>query len=170
PGRIWAVLIGIDGYPTYPLCGCVDDTLAMGDYLTKDLGVPRERIQCLLAPTSHRNVYTNIGYPTRANILCLLHSLATNPAIRCGDPIIIYFAGHGTRYLWTEEDVNIESEEEHDAERLQESVEALCPMDRNTFDVSGSLVTDITDRELNTILSQIYRTKGNRITFILDCC
>ncbi|SJL17446.1 uncharacterized protein ARMOST_20996 [Armillaria ostoyae] len=121
---------------------------------------------CLLAP-SHRNTYTNIGSnPTRANILCLLHSLATNPAIGCGDPIIIYFAGHGTCYLWTEEDADIELEEEHDAEHLQNFVEALCPVDRNTFDVSGSLVTDITDRELNATLTQIYSTKGNQITFI----
>ncbi len=102
----------------------------MGDYLIKDLSIPREQTQCLLAPTSHRNTYTDIGSnPTQANILCLLHSLATNLAIRHGDPIIIYFAGHGTRYLWTEEDVDIELEEDHDSERPQDFVEALCPVD-----------------------------------------
>ncbi|SJL04602.1 uncharacterized protein ARMOST_07970 [Armillaria ostoyae] len=152
--------------PNLPITWCVDDVLAMGDCLTKDLGIPRERTQCLLAP-SHGNVYTDIGSnPTRANILRLLHSLATNLAIGCGDPIIIYFAGHGTCYLWTEEDADIELEEEHDAECLQNFVEALCPMDRNTFDVSGSLVTDITNRELNATLAQIYSTKDNRIMFI----
>ncbi|PBK85084.1 hypothetical protein ARMGADRAFT_891599, partial [Armillaria gallica] len=120
---------------------------------------------------SHGNMYTDIGSnPTWANILRLLHSLTTNPAIRCGDPIIIYFAGHGTCYLWTEEDVDIESEEDHDSECPQDFVEALCPVDRNTFDVSGSFITDITDRELNATLTQISSTKGNQITFILDCC
>ncbi len=35
---------------------------------------------------------------------------------------------------------------------------------------SGAIIPDITDRELNAILKQISYAKGNRITFILDCC
>lgn len=31
--RFWAVLIGIDGYSTNPLRGCVSDALEMNDYL-----------------------------------------------------------------------------------------------------------------------------------------
>ncbi|PBK59627.1 hypothetical protein ARMSODRAFT_845697, partial [Armillaria solidipes] len=163
-----AVLMGIDSYSSYPLRGCVADAMAMGDYLTEDLDVPRERIQRLLAPSSHSDTYTDVGsIPSRANILSLLLSLAANPAIEHGDPIVIFFAGHGTRYLWSEED---DFNEEQDVEPSQKFVEALCPVDRNTLDISGKLITDITDRELNAILVHISRMKGNRITFILDCC
>ncbi len=43
-------------------------------------------------------------------------------------------------------------------------------VDHNTWDINGMLVPDITDRELNIILIHIAMMKGNRITFILDCC
>ncbi|PBK99031.1 hypothetical protein ARMGADRAFT_1073944 [Armillaria gallica] len=53
--RFWAVLIGIDGYSTNPLRGCVADALEINDYLLNDLGVPKDRIQyfsVLLANTA----------------------------------------------------------------------------------------------------------------------
>ncbi|PBK65121.1 hypothetical protein ARMSODRAFT_978536 [Armillaria solidipes] len=39
--RFWAVLIGINGYPYYPLHGCVSDAKSMEKYLIEDLGVPK---------------------------------------------------------------------------------------------------------------------------------
>ncbi|KAK0205481.1 hypothetical protein DFS33DRAFT_1328668, partial [Desarmillaria ectypa] len=108
--------------------------------------------------------------PSRANILSLLLSLITNPNIEHGDPIIIFFAGHGSRYPLSDDDDNPDTDGEHDDERSRKFVEALCPMDRNTRDSGGVLIPDITDRELNTILSQISRSKGHRIQFILDRC
>ncbi|PBK90832.1 hypothetical protein ARMGADRAFT_877939, partial [Armillaria gallica] len=105
--------------------------------------------------------------PSRANIISLLHSLTTNPNIEHGDPIIIFFAGHGSRYLLSDHDDN---QEHDDDECPPKFVEAFCPMDRDTLDSSGVPIPNITDRELNTILSQISRTKGPRITFIVDCC
>ncbi len=58
-------------------------------------------------------------------------------------------------------------------------IEALCPIDRDTIRVSNDgkpvldddkYVPDISDREFNTILTQISRVKGDCITVILDCC
>ncbi len=49
-------------------------------------------------------------------------------------------------------------------------IETLCPIDRDTLDANGVLIPDISDRELNTLLTQISREKGHRITVILDCC
>ncbi|KAK0224027.1 peptidase C14, caspase domain-containing protein, partial [Armillaria fumosa] len=168
---IWAVLIGIDGYLSYPLRGCVADALTMEQYLVDDLLVPRERIQKLLGPARSGDTSTDVSsIPSRANVISLLHSLITNPNIKCGDPIIIFFSGHGSRYSLSDDDDDPDFDEELDDERSGKYVEALCPMDRNTLDSSGALIPDITDRELNTILAQIARTKGNRITFILDCC
>ncbi len=42
-------------------------------------------------------------------------------------------------------------------------------MDRTATGTDSS-VPDISDREINTILTEISRTKGSHITFILDCC
>ncbi|PBK60331.1 hypothetical protein ARMSODRAFT_982425 [Armillaria solidipes] len=75
-----------------------------------------------------------------------------------------------TRYLWSEEDGDTDFNEEQDVKPSQKFVEALCPVDRNTLDISGKFITDITDRELNAILVHISRMKENQITFILDCC
>ncbi|PBK90853.1 hypothetical protein ARMGADRAFT_1014513 [Armillaria gallica] len=171
PDRIWAVLVGIDGYLSYPLRGCVADALTMEQYLVDDIFVPRERIQRLLGPARYGDTSTDVSsIPSRANILSILLSLITNPSIEYGDPIIIYFAGHGSRYPWSDVDDDPDYDEELDDERSQHFVEALCPMDRNTIDSSGAPIPDITDRELNTILAQISYAKGNRITVILDCC
>ncbi|KAK0498942.1 hypothetical protein EDD18DRAFT_1051848, partial [Armillaria luteobubalina] len=168
---IWAVLIGIDGYLLYPLRGCVADVLTMEQYLVNDLLVPRERIQKLLGPGRYGDTSTDISsIPSHANMISLLHSLITNSSIKCDDPIIIFFSGHGSRYSLSDDDGSPDVDEELDDERSQKYVEALCPMDRNTIDSSGALIPDITDRELNTILAQIASVKGSRITFILDCC
>ncbi|KAK0460741.1 uncharacterized protein EV420DRAFT_1478486 [Desarmillaria tabescens] len=149
PDRIWAIGIGIDGYPSYPLRGCVADALAIKQYYIEDLLVPKERIEHLLRPANDSDGSTNDPIPSRKNILSALRNTITNPDIKYGDPIIIFFAGHGSRYPLSDDDY-----------------------DPDFFDGprSGAFVPDITDREINTILSQISRTKGHRITFILDCC
>ncbi|KAK0468979.1 peptidase C14, caspase domain-containing protein, partial [Desarmillaria tabescens] len=169
---VWAVVIGIDGYAYYPLRGCVADALTIKQYLEEDLLVPKERIQCLLGSADRSdNSNAPSSTPSRANILSVLFGLATNHNIEHGDSIIIFFAGHGSRYPLSDDDDEPDFDEEHDNERSRKFVEVLCPMDRNTrADGSGALIPDITDRELNTILSQISRTKGHRITIILDCC
>ncbi|KAK0451917.1 hypothetical protein EV421DRAFT_1683741, partial [Armillaria borealis] len=171
---IWAVLVGIDGYSTYPLRGCVGDALAVKQYLEEDLLVPKERIQSLLGrKTSHNTSFTDVSsIPSRANILSLLLSLITNPNIEHGDPIIIFFAGHGSRYASSDRDDDnvLDFDEELEDGHPHKFIEAFCPIDRDTIDSSGIPIPDISDRELNTILSQISRTKGHRITVILDCC
>ncbi|KAK0441712.1 uncharacterized protein EV420DRAFT_1223024, partial [Desarmillaria tabescens] len=167
-----AVVIGIDGYSYYPLRGCVADTLAVKHYLEEDLLMPKERIQSLLGPADRSDKSNDTSsFPSRANILAVLLSLITNPNIEHGDPIIIFFARHGSRYPLSDDDDEPDFfDEVPDDERSRKFVEALCPMDRNTLDSSGTFVPDITDCEINTILSQISHTKGHRITFILDCC
>ncbi len=127
PNRIWAILMGIHGYSSYPLRRCVTDTLAMGDYLTKDLDIPKERIQYLLAPTSKSDTHTDFGSVlSHANIISMLLSLAVNPYIEHEDPIIIFFTGHGTRYLWLDSDADFDEEHDDDPQNF---VKALCPVD-----------------------------------------
>ncbi|PBK63134.1 hypothetical protein ARMSODRAFT_840383, partial [Armillaria solidipes] len=149
--RIYAIVIGIDRYSSYPLRGCVADALAMVKCLVEVVGVPEERIQTLLGPKDQHDADVS-SIPSRENILSALRSLSTETDIKRGDPILFYFAGHGSRYTWPDPD---------DDKDLG-FVEALCPMDRDT-------VPDISDRELNTILSRIHHTGEHPITIILDC-
>ncbi|KAK0222982.1 hypothetical protein EDD85DRAFT_941300 [Armillaria nabsnona] len=89
--------------------------------------------------------------PSRAHIVSVLLSIVGNPKIAYNDNIIIYYSRHEKR-------------------DTIEHIEALCPIDRDTPGDDGKPVTDISDRELNAILTQISRVKGHRITVILDCC
>ncbi|KAK0431471.1 hypothetical protein EV421DRAFT_168080 [Armillaria borealis] len=51
--RFWAVIIGIDAYEYCSLHVCVSDVLFMGRYLTKDLGVPKGRIERFTDTQAH---------------------------------------------------------------------------------------------------------------------
>ncbi|PBK65060.1 hypothetical protein ARMSODRAFT_1022494 [Armillaria solidipes] len=180
--QFWAVLIGIDGY-TNPLRGCVADAYIIEEYLTNVLHIPTERIQYLLGkrpddspvPISHKN-----SLPTRANIIDTLLGLSTNSKINKGDSIIIFFSGHGSSYYCPEcyrtifgshpPDPSAESASANENHRHRCPIEALCPIDRGTPDGQGACIPDISDREINNIVTYIYRAKDARITIILDCC
>ena len=115
------------------------------DYLLDHLGVPSERVRLL-----HN--------ASREAILNALYDLRDNTHIQFGDNIFVHFSGHGSSY---------------DAESLFEtgvsaagSIEAICPSDRST----SWEIPDISDRELNLIISEVRNAKGANITFITDCC
>ncbi|KAK0435055.1 hypothetical protein EV421DRAFT_1717053, partial [Armillaria borealis] len=159
--RFWVVLIGIDKYDGYPLRGCVSDARLIEKYFVDDVGVPKDRIQLLLGSEDHASPDDPM-YPSRTHITDMPHSLATNDKIEYGDNIVIYYAGHGSCYSYHEDD--------EDEDETHEYIEALCPIDCDTSDSNGVPIPDISDRELNSILSQISHTKGHHITVILDCC
>ncbi|KAK0444184.1 hypothetical protein EV421DRAFT_497062 [Armillaria borealis] len=129
----------------------------MKQYLTEDLGVPRERIQLFLGSKEHISPADPMN-PSRTHIMDALLSIIHNPEILYGDNIIIYYSGHGSCYPFEEKGNDIEY------------IEALCPIDRDTIGDDGQPIPDISDREFNTILTLISRAKGHCITVILDCC
>ncbi len=136
----------------------------MKKFLIEDVGVPHDRIQSLLGFENP----TPGGPPTpsRTNIINVLHSLIDNPEIEQNDNIIVYYAGHGASYYCSEHFSTAES-------RCQTGacpIEALCPIDRDTMDSDEHWIPDISDRELNVLLTQISLAKGHHITFITDCC
>ncbi len=138
----------------------------MEKYLIEDLGVPKNRIQLLLGTSDSLDLDT--ASPTRANIIKTLYSLVDNPDIKRGDNIIVYFAGHGTRYA-TKEYYRSRTPPGVSLASIK-PIEALCPMDRTSMDSAGSPIPDICDREINALFTQISLTKGHTITLILDCC
>ncbi|KAK0505520.1 hypothetical protein EDD18DRAFT_1047242, partial [Armillaria luteobubalina] len=155
--RFWAILIGINEYASYPLCGCVPDVQLMEKYLTEDLGIPNNCIQLLVGSEEHKSLDDPMC-PSCAHIIGVLLSLSMNPEITYEDNIIIYYSEHGSYYPYNTEE---------DAE--PEYIETLSPIDCDTLGKDGKYVPDISDREFNTILSLLSRAKGHRITLILDC-
>ncbi|PBL01548.1 hypothetical protein ARMGADRAFT_953616 [Armillaria gallica] len=162
--RFWAVLIGIDAYESRPLHGCVSDASLMKKFLIDDLGMPKERIQCLLG--SHNLIPDDPLTPSRANIVNTLYNLIHNDEIQSGDNIVIYYAGHGANYYCSDRF----DTEESGCNMDFCSIEALCPVDRDSIDANGLPIPDISDRELNALFTEISRVKGHNITFIVDCC
>ncbi|PBK83257.1 hypothetical protein ARMGADRAFT_677254 [Armillaria gallica] len=128
-----------------------------------DLGVPKHRIQLLLGRLDG-SMHDSL-FPSRENIIKTLHDIRNNPLIDKGDCIIVYFSGHGSHYFCS----NYFYESASGSAHLG-SVEAICPADRDELDREGHSISDISDRELNTIISLIRDSKGNNITLILDCC
>lgn len=164
------MIIGIDSYDSYPLQGCVSDALLVERYLKDDLGVPQERIQLLLG--SEHASSEDPSFPSRVNITNTLLGLVGNPLILDGDNIIVYFAGHGSSYSPSDY-FGRDTDSDSDDESLHSedgSIEAICPIDRDTVDASGLRVPDISDREINAIFQQVSCSKSHRITLILDCC
>lgn len=174
--RFWGVIVGVNAYEDAPLLGSVEDAFRMKHLLIDVFGVPREQIKTLVG-IEERPSPDNSCAPTRANIIKALRDLVDNRLIRHGDNIVIYFSGHGTSYT--------ESDYENYSDLAREAIsyiagdghpiklfpiEALCPIDRNTIDSDGSPVPDISDREINAILTEIAHAKGHHITVILDCC
>ncbi|KAK0476233.1 hypothetical protein EDD18DRAFT_1265720 [Armillaria luteobubalina] len=140
----------------------------MEKYLIEGLGVPKNRIQTLHGPQIHvPNIST---LPSRANIISMLLSLAKNPDINTGDIIVIYYSGHGSSYPFSDYFTDEDSPGTNVSIAGAGSVEVLCPMDRDMLDENGIPIPDISDRELNSILTQVSRSKGHRITVILDSC
>jgi Caspase domain len=81
------LIIGINEYisPNIPnLAGAVPDSEAMRGFLQTDLRVPSSQIRIL------RN-----SEATRANIIDGIRAFPFNDDINEGDPILIYYVGHG---------------------------------------------------------------------------
>ena len=117
----------------------------ISDYLVEHLGVPKDRIRLL-----HN--------ASREVIIDALYDLRDDVRIQFGDNILVHFSGHGSSY----------QAKSFFKTRVSSvgSIEAICPSDRS----ADYEIPDISDRELNTILSEVRDAKGGNITFIIDCC
>lgn len=142
PSRLYALVIGINDYEhTTPLTGAVPDADAMVNFLKTSLSVPDGRIKNL------RN-----REATRSKIRESIRSLATCDDINPGDPILIYYAGHGT-----------EGNSPKDWPSAGGKIQMLMPCDfvpKTTTSESGQGLLDIT---LSILLDQLSKSKGNNI-------
>ncbi|KAA1472264.1 hypothetical protein DENSPDRAFT_170741 [Dentipellis sp. KUC8613] len=150
PPRLFALIIGINKYQSYnvpPLKGAVPDANQVESYLKDDLGVSPDNIKNLRDREA-----------TRAAIIQELRALSTDDRIRPGDPIFIFYAGHGSTARAPE-----------GWEAGGPKIQLICPHD-HLEKVDGRQVVGIPDRTLGALLSSIAKEKGDNITVIFDCC
>ncbi|KEP52352.1 mycorrhiza-upregulated peptidase C14 [Rhizoctonia solani 123E] len=152
--KLHALIIGINAYPNLAkLKGAVADADAITHFLTSEsqLKVPPNQIINLRNETA-----------TRRNIIDAIKSLQVNPSIDPGDPILIYYAGHGGRRNATDEWKKAKG-----AHRVQ----VIFPYDYDVkTDGSSDPIECIPDRTIAGLLNELSAAKGDNITVIFDSC
>ena len=145
PPHLFALIIGINKYesPNIPdLVGAVPDADAVRDYLQKHLGVPSSQI---------RNLRDSRA--TRVAIMEEIKAFSYNNKIKEGDPILIYYAGHGgsadTPKGWEAGSTG--------------KIELLIPYDHSSPLEDGNPRHGIPDRTLGALLSHLANKKGDNI-------
>ncbi|KAI0032857.1 caspase domain-containing protein [Vararia minispora EC-137] len=150
-----ALIIGIDHFASphiKDLHGAVHDADAIVAYIEQELRTPPAQIVNL------RNEQA-----TRKRIIRELCKLRSNHSIQRGDPILIYFAAHGTSSL-------APSGWNAGTGKIQLIVPYDCHMPDP--DASGKTIAPIPDRTLGALLDKLAQAegKGDNITVIFDCC
>ena len=125
--------------------GAVPDADAVRDYLQVHLGVPSSQIRNL-----------RDGNATRAAITKDIMDIAFNNRIKEGDPILIYYAGHGgsadTPEGWPGWEVGSTGK-----------IELLIPHDYSSLLEDRNPKHGIPDRTLGALLSHLASKKGDNI-------
>ncbi|KAG8761907.1 hypothetical protein FRC12_009271 [Ceratobasidium sp. 428] len=155
--NLYALIIGINVYLNESLrrlAGAVPDANSIKDFISTDLRVPDDHI-----------INLRDEQATREEIIKAFGRLRDDPRIHKGDPILIYYAGHGGK-----REAAAEWKEKYGYEEIQ----VIFPHDYNTL-LSGSeeLKNCIPDRTIGMLLNELAEAKGNNIaskTVIFDSC
>jgi len=153
--NLFALLVGINEYqnPDHyrPLSGAIHDVDLIEKFLLTNLSVPRHRVRTLLESDA-----------TKDNIIHEIQRLQIDPDIDYGDPILLYYAGHGARSP---------APADYNTYASDGWFESLCPVDISPPNVTvPSPVTGIPDVVLDLLISELAEKKGDNITVIFDCC
>lgn len=150
---LFAIIIGINNYASpklqpYKLEGAVADAEDMRSFLTQSLGVPELQITVLHDERA-----------TKQAIEDAIADLESDPRIHKGDPILIYYAGHGAQTIappdWPTDGPLIQM---------------IIPHDFDPDSTDSSKGQPILDLDLARLLDNLAEKKGDNITVILDCC
>lgn len=140
--NLYALLVGIDRYPTKPLQGCVNDVLAWESYLKSLTGENELRLECLL---DERATRTAMIEAFRSHLV----------AARKGDTALFYFSGHGSQELAPA------PYREEEPGGLSETLLA--------YDSRSTDGLDIADKELAVLITEV-ALGGAHVVVILDSC
>ncbi|WP_315785198.1 caspase family protein [Fischerella sp. JS2] len=144
--NIYALLIGIDEYisPVPPLKGCVNDIMAVKEYLQKR--VSEDGYQLHLRAILNQNATRQAIIDGFRQHLCQANS---------EDVAFFYFAGHGSQEEAPEEFWSLEPD------RLNETL--VC------YDSRSPGNWDLADKELAKLIAEV-AVKNPHIAMIMDCC
>lgn len=205
PTNKWAILIGVDHYDDggphktprkdkggqeimyHNLYGCVNDVLAVEDYLVNRVKVPRENIKKLLAPNRDRPRNSPWQLPTGPrteptykNIRDALRQVAKSAKeaknaepgkaagkIKPGDFVYIHYSGHGARATTVFSHLRASSGDQRAGAAVASTAEtedhAMVPCD---VLYGGAYLRDL---EIALLLQDIV-DQGLTLTVVLDCC
>ena len=127
------------------LRGAVKDAADFVELLVTSYHVPRDQILFLTNETA-----------SRSNIISALEGLSTNPRIQPGDPIVFYFAGHGSE---------IDPPEGWECGGPSSRIQVLVPQDYCSE--AGREIPGIPDRTIGFLLDKIAHSKGDNIVSLL---
>ncbi|CAE6410945.1 hypothetical protein ACGC1H_006390 [Rhizoctonia solani] len=149
---LYALIIGINSYPNIiPLKGAVNDADEMSKFLTSDLKVPLDHIINLRNESA-----------TRANIIKGFRDLQEDPRIKRGDPILIYYAGHGGSHQPSKQ-----LKQAYGSSKIQ----VIFPYDYKVqVPDSTEFINCIPDKTVAALLNALSAAKGDNLTVIFDCC
>ncbi|KAF8153827.1 caspase domain-containing protein [Crassisporium funariophilum] len=146
---LFALIVGIDEYKDPPipnLKGCVQDSNSIYKFL----------IESFHANPLHIKHLKN-EQATREGILAAFEShLVKNTAITRNDPIVFYFAGHGSCELAPEGWLT-----------ANKMMETICPHDERTGEEPVRGIPDLT---ISFLMRKLASAQGNNITAIVDSC
>lgn len=146
---LFALIIGIDRYKDTDiprLSGAVADADAMHEFLVSHIRVPE-----------HRVVNLRNDQATKRAMIKSIKGLATEKAIAIGDPILIYYAGHGGQ---------VEPPAQWKPS-LSSKIEMLLPYD---FASKGSTTQEgqgLFDQTLSVLLDNIAQSKSDNIVSLV---
>ncbi|WP_221391615.1 caspase family protein [Dyadobacter sp. NIV53] len=141
--KLYALLVGIDKYESFPLHGCVNDMNAMEEYLSKKTDFEHQ-------------------------ILTIQDSVASKSAVinafrehlgkaTSNDTVFFYFSGHGTQEnadpIWKNE--------------TDEGLECFVCYNGNTQKTADFLLAD---KEIRYLLHEVSQKTGAHIAVMFDCC
>ena len=139
---MFALIIGINFYDSVrSLRGAVGDALLVKKYLEDNLKVPSGQIHTLLNKEASRTA-----------IIKAFISLRDDGRIVEGDPIFIYYAGHGSEIASPEGEVGSKQQ-------------VLLPRDYCVTDEKH--VSPIPDRTIGALIAQIAEKKGDNIVRLI---
>ena len=151
---MFALIIGINNYQSkefLSLRGAVPDGKEFKDHLIKRLRVPEHQISTLFNEQA-----------TRSAIIKAFEDLSKDDRIKEGDPIFIFYAGHGGQKKphpdWNEPNPKIEVIVPYD-----------CTDDSDSLTPAPGFVPSIPDITTAALIDKIADKKGNNIVSGLAC-
>ena len=143
--NVFALLIGIDSYPTAPLDGCVNDSLMVEDYLRTTIAPNVLKLETL------RNEQATKNNITEAFLKHLTQAQAN-------DIVFVHYSGHGAREQADPMFWRIEPDRQNE---VMVTVDAINPT-TNEF-------KPLADKELRWLIKQVAKNNP-QITIMFDCC